>query len=65
LHSVLRRIFGPKGDEVTEWRKSHNEELHNFYSSPDNIKQMKSRRMLWVEHVAHMAEGRKVYRVLV
>jgi hypothetical protein len=43
---VLRRIFGPKRDEVTgEWRKSHNEELHNFYSSPDIIRQVKSRRM--------------------
>jgi hypothetical protein len=43
---VLRRIFGPKRDEVTgEWRKLHNEELHNFYSSPDIIRQVKSRRM--------------------
>jgi uncharacterized membrane protein len=43
---VLRRIFGPKRDEVTgEWRKLHNEELHNLYSSPDIIRQVKSRRM--------------------
>jgi hypothetical protein len=43
---VLRRIFGPKRDEVTgEWRKLHNEELHNLYSSPESIRQIKSRRM--------------------
>jgi hypothetical protein len=63
---VLRRIFGPKMDEVTgEWRKLHIEELHNLYSSPDIIRQVKSRRMLWVEHVARMGEGRKLYKVLV
>jgi hypothetical protein len=62
---VLRRIFGPKRDEVTgEWRKFHNEELHNLYSSPD-IRQVKSRRMRWAGHVAHMGEERKVYKVLV
>jgi hypothetical protein len=50
---VLRRMFGPKRDEVTgEWRKLHNEELHNLYSSPDIIRQVKSRRMRWVGHVA-------------
>jgi hypothetical protein len=49
---VLRRIFGPKRDEVTrEWRKLHNEELHNLYSSPDIIRQVKSRRMRWAGHV--------------
>jgi hypothetical protein len=48
---VLRRIFGPKLDEVTgEWRKFHNEELHNFYSYPDIIRQVKSRRMRWAWH---------------
>jgi hypothetical protein len=62
---VLRRIFGPKRDEVTgEWRKMHNWELHNLYSSPDIIRQVKSRRMRWAGHVAHMGEGRNVYRVL-
>jgi hypothetical protein len=63
---VLRRIFGPKRDEVTgEWRKSHNGELHNLYSSPDIIRQIKSRRMGWAGQVARMGEGRNVYRVLV
>jgi hypothetical protein len=60
---MLRRIFGPKRDEVTEeWRKLHSGELHNFYSSPDIITQIKSRRMRWVGHVARMGEGRNVYR---
>jgi hypothetical protein len=63
---VLRRIFGPKKDEVMgEWRKLHSEELHNLYSSADIIRQVKSRRMRWVGHVAHMGEERKVYKVLV
>jgi hypothetical protein len=54
---VLRRIFGTKRDEVTgEWRKLHNEELHNLYSSPDIIRQVKSRRMRWAGHVARMGE---------
>jgi hypothetical protein len=49
-----------------EWRKFHNEELHNLYSSPDIIRQVKSRRMRWVGHVARMGEEkRKVYKVLV
>jgi hypothetical protein len=62
---VLRGIFGPKRDEVTgDWRKLHNGELHNLYSSPDVIRQIKSRRMRWAGHVARMEEGRKVYRVL-
>jgi hypothetical protein len=62
---VLRRIFGPKRDEVTvEWRKLHNEELHHLYSSPDIIRPVKSRRMRWAGHVGHMGEERKVYKVL-
>jgi hypothetical protein len=63
---VLRRIFGPKREEVTgEWSKLDNEELHNLYSSPDIIRQVKSRRMRWAAHVARMGEERKVYKVLV
>jgi hypothetical protein len=62
---VLRGIFGPKRDEVMgEWRKMHSGELHNLYSSPDIISQIKSRRMRWAGHVAHMGEGRNLCRVL-
>jgi hypothetical protein len=54
---VSRRIFGPKRDEVTgDWRKLHNEELHNLYSSPSIIRIIKLRRMRWVGHVARMEE---------
>ena len=50
---VLRRIFSPKRDEVTgEWRKLHNEELNDLYSSPNIVRVLKSRRMRWAEHVA-------------
>jgi hypothetical protein len=63
---VLRRIFGPKRDDVTgEWRKLHSEELHILYSSPDIIRQVKSRRMRWTGHAARMGEDRKVYKLLV
>jgi hypothetical protein len=63
---VMKRIFGPKRDEVTgQWRKLHNGDLHNLYSSPDTIWQDKSRRMRWAGHVARVGEGRNVYRVLV
>jgi hypothetical protein len=63
---VLRRIFGPKRDDVTrEWRKLHSEELHNLYSYPDIIRPVKSRRMRWAGHVARMGEKRKVYKILV
>jgi hypothetical protein len=58
---VLRGIFVPKGDEVTgEWKKLHSGELHNFNSSPDIIRQIKSRRMRLVGHVARIGEGRNV-----
>jgi len=63
---VLRRIFGPKRDEVTrEWRKLHNEELNDMYSSPNIVPVIKSRRMRWTGHVARMGERRGKCRVLV
>jgi hypothetical protein len=63
---VLRRIFGPKRDEVTVgWRKLHNEELHNLYSSPSLIRMIKSRRTRWEGHVARMEKKRNAYRILV
>jgi hypothetical protein len=63
---ALRRIFGPRRYEVTaEWRKLHSEELHILYSSPNIIRQIKSREMRWAGHVACMGEERKAYRVLV
>jgi hypothetical protein len=56
---LLRRIFGPKRDEVRGgWRKLHNEELHSFYSSPSIIRMIKSRRMRWAGDIARMAEKR-------
>jgi hypothetical protein len=52
---VLRRIFGPKKNEVTgDWRKLHNEKFHNLYSSPSIIRMIKSRRMRWAGHLACM-----------
>ena len=65
-NTVLRRIFGPKRDEVRrEWRKLHNEELYDLYSSPNIVRVIKSRKMRWTGHVARMEERRGVYRVLV
>jgi hypothetical protein len=63
---VLRRIFGPKRDEVAGgWRKLHNEDLHNLYSSPSIITIINSRRMRWAGHVARMGEKRNAHRILV
>jgi len=63
---VLRRIFGPKRDEVTgEWRKLLNEELNDLNSSPNIVRAINSRRMGWAGHVARMGRMRGVYRVLV
>ena len=63
---VLRRVFGPKRDEVTgEWKKLHNEELNDLYPLPNIVRVVKSRRMRWAGHVARMGEDRVVHRVLV
>ena len=62
----MRRIFGPKWDNVTRvWRKLHNEKLNDLYSLPNIVQVIKSRRMRWTGHVASMGERRGVYRVLV
>jgi hypothetical protein len=60
----MLRIFGPKREEDGSWRKLHNDELHNLYSSPNIVRAIKSRRMGWTGHVARMREWRGVYRVL-
>jgi hypothetical protein len=62
-NGVLRRVFGPKWDEVTgEWRKLHNEELNDLYSLPSIVRGVTSRRMRWAGNVARMGEGRGVHR---
>jgi hypothetical protein len=65
-NTVLRRIFGPRRDEVTgEWRRLHNEGLNDLHCSPNIVRVIKSRRMRWAGHVARVGEERGVYRVLV
>jgi hypothetical protein len=66
VHNSLGRIFGPKRHEATgEWRRLHNEELNDLYSSPNIIRVIKWRRMRWAGHVARMGEKRGAYRILV
>ena len=61
---ILRKIFGAKGDQITgEWRKLHNAELHALHSSPNIIRNLKSRRLRWTGHVARMKQSRNSYRV--
>jgi hypothetical protein len=63
---MLRRIFGPKRDEATgEWRRLHNGELNDLYSSPNIMRVIKSRRLRWAGYVARMGEKRGAYRILV
>jgi len=65
-NKVLRRIFGPRRDEVMgDWRRLHDEELNDLYSSPNIVRVIKSRRMRWAGYVACMGEERGIYRVLV
>ncbi|KAJ4449366.1 hypothetical protein ANN_00764 [Periplaneta americana] len=65
-NKVLRKIFGAKRDEITkDWRKLHNAELHALCSSPDIIRNIKSRRLMWAGHIARMGKSRNAYRVLV
>jgi hypothetical protein len=66
LFVFCNNIFGPKRDEATgEWRRLHNEQLNDLYSSPNIIRVIKSRRMIWAGHVARMGEERGAYRILV
>jgi hypothetical protein len=59
-------MFGPYREEVAGgWRRLHNEELHNLYASPNIIRVIKSRRMTWAGHVAHLREIRSTYKILI
>jgi hypothetical protein len=61
-NEVLRRIYGPKRDEIGGWRKLHSEELHNLYYSPNITRMIKSKRMTWAGHVTRIGEKRNAYR---
>ena len=61
---ILRRIFGPKGDENGEWRRLHNEELHSLYRSPNIVRVIKSRRFRWAGRLVRMEEGRSAFKIL-
>jgi hypothetical protein len=65
LRTEFRRIFGPEREEDRSWREVHNDELHGLYSSPNIVRAIKLRRMRWMVYVAHMGEGRGVYRFYV
>jgi len=66
FENMVLKIFGPRRDEVTgEWRRLHNDELNDLYSSPNTVQVIKSRRMRWAGHVVRMGEERGVYRVFV
>ena len=60
---ILRRIFGPKGDENGEWRRLHNEEFHSLYRLPNIVRVIKSRRLRWAGHVARMEKGRSAFKI--
>ena len=60
---ILRRIFGPKRDENGEWRRLHNEEFHSFYPSPNIVRAIKSRMLIWASHVARMEEDRSAFKM--
>jgi hypothetical protein len=62
LENRVLRIFGPKREEDGSWRKLHNDKLHSLYSSPNIVRVIKSRSMIWAGHVARMGEGRGIYR---
>ena len=64
-NKVLRKIFGAKREEITEWRKLHNAKPYALYSSPKIIRNLLSRRLRWEGHVARMEQSRNAYRILV